>query len=283
MFRLKVIRLRTDLTSAINDLKQSGTSIGFVPTMGALHSGHLSLIQQSKTYTDFTICSIFVNPTQFTDSKDLERYPRPIESDIEKLTSSGCDLLFLPAVEEMYSVDEDWKIDLAPLDTMLEGAYRPGHFTGVTQIVYKFFSLIKPDKAFFGLKDYQQFLIVKKMTEIKKLNIELIGCETVREEDGLAMSSRNIHLNKEQRNAALLISESLFQLREEIFDLTVSSAKNNALKKLSESPLLQTEYFEIVNANTLLPVQNMDEADSIIACTAVKVGAIRLIDNLQLK
>ncbi len=280
---MKIIHSRSDLKSEIHGIKKSGESIGFVPTMGALHAGHVSLIKQSKSQTDFTICSIFVNPTQFTDLKDLERYPRPIESDIVKLNSAGCDLLFSPPVEEMYQEGEEWNIDLHPLDTLQEGAYRPGHFQGVTQIVYKFFSTIKPDKAFFGLKDYQQFLVIKKMVEIKKLKLEIIGCETIREEDGLAMSSRNVHLSQEERKAALLISESLFQLREEVYDVSLEVAKESALKKLKENHLLQTEYFEIVNAENLTPIHNINAAKSVIACTAVKVGSVRLIDNLLLK
>ncbi|MGB4774102.1 MAG: pantoate--beta-alanine ligase, partial [Daejeonella sp.] len=190
---MKIVTTRLALSEYLKQRKLEGNIIGLVPTMGALHDGHLSLIEIAKSKTDLVVCSIFVNPTQFTDLNDLKNYPRPVETDINKLEAISCDVLFLPEVEEMYNKDEIWQLDLGGLDQVLEGKIRPGHYQGVTQIVYKLFEIVKPDFAFFGQKDYQQFMVISKMVNLLNMPVKLVVCPIIREDDGLAMSSRNIH------------------------------------------------------------------------------------------
>lgn len=193
---MKTLENKQNLELEIKTLKKAGRSIGFVPTMGALHSGHLSLIESAKSQCDVVVCSIFINPTQFNDAKDFDRYPRNYNDDAELLKSVNCDILFLPSVKEIYP-DESFKlnIDFGFLETVLEGKYRPGHFKGVGMVVKRLFELVNPDHAFFGLKDYQQFMVIKKLVEIYQFPIQLHGMPTIREKDGLAMSSRNKLLN----------------------------------------------------------------------------------------
>lgn len=188
---------------------KQGKIVGFVPTMGALHQGHISLIKQAQQNSDEVVCSIFVNPTQFNDPKDLEKYPRPIAADITMLEQSGCDILFNPTVSEIYDDNEKWHLDIGDLEHLLEGKFRPGHYQGVTQVVSKLFNIVKPDLAFFGQKDYQQFLVVSKMVDLLHMPVQMIMCPIQREIDGLAMSSRNIHLTPYDREHALILSKTL--------------------------------------------------------------------------
>ncbi|MDA9554830.1 pantoate--beta-alanine ligase, partial [Pelobium sp.] len=187
---MKIIKTQLELSNYLQSLREKGLSIGLVPTMGALHQGHISLIEECKATCDTTVVSIFVNPTQFNNPDDLLKYPKPIEKDIQMLQQANCDVLFLPEVEEMYAKNEEWSYEVGDLDSILEGEFRPGHYKGVTQIVYKLFKAVKPNYAFFGQKDYQQFLVIKKMNEDFKLGIHLVPCPIIRENDGLALSSR---------------------------------------------------------------------------------------------
>lgn len=260
-------------------LKKEGKTIGFVPTMGALHAGHLSLIEQARKETDFVVCSIFVNPTQFNDKKDLENYPRPVEDDINKLKEVKCDVLFLPEVEEMYDKSEKWSIDLAELDKILEGKIRPGHYQGVTQIVKKLFDTFKPDLAFFGQKDFQQFMVISHMVKKLKINVKLVLCPIVREPDGLAMSSRNIRLSASERQHALALFKGLSMFKGSFKTKSLKELKLEVTSYLKSAPGIELEYFEIFNTKTFQPV-NSKRAGSIIALVAAKVGPIRIIDNM---
>lgn len=280
---MKIITTRNELAEVLEEYRVKGQTLGFVPTMGALHAGHLSLISASKQENDLTVCSIFVNPTQFTDARDLELYPRPVESDTLMLQAQGVDVLFMPAAAEMYSPDEHWEIDLGGIDAMLEGEFRPGHFQGVTQVVYKLFMLVKPDIAYFGQKDFQQFRVIDRMVDLQGLSISLVRCPIIREADGLAMSSRNAQLSPEMREAAVLISRALFAAEADQAHFTVAETISRALEILGESPLLTPEYFAIVDDQTLMPVGEWTDSESIIALTAVKAGTTRLIDNQYLR
>lgn len=250
--------------------------------MGALHPGHLSLIAAARQSTEIVVCSIFVNPTQFNDLQDLAKYPRPIDEDIEKLTGSGCDVLFMPEVSEMYSEDEKWHIELNGLDEILEGAIRPGHYQGVTQIVKKLFDTVKPDIAFFGQKDFQQFKVISEMVRHYELPVKLKMCPIVREADGLAMSSRNIHLSGEERQQALALNKAL-QLAKQLFPETPISIINNKINQfLAISPGIVPEYFSICDTQSLQAV-NEYHGEHLVALVAARVGKIRLIDNVILE
>lgn len=279
---MKIFTSKPALSEYLNKLKTENKSIGFVPTMGALHEGHLSLIRQARESCDVTVCSIFVNPTQFTDPRDLERYPRTENADKEKLESVHCDVLFLPAVDEMYDAAEYWDLDLGYLETVLEGAHRPGHFRGVTQIVKKLFDVVIPDKAFFGQKDFQQVKVIEKMTEVLNLRVEIVMCPIEREEDGLALSSRNIHLTAEDRKNALALSETLLATRNKFDSASLSELQLNAESFLMQKKGIILDYFAICNGETLLPAQSKEE-EPLVALVAAKVGSTRLIDNIIIK
>lgn len=278
---LKIFTSKQELSDHLDKLKGQGKSIGFVPTMGALHMGHLSLIEIAKRLTDVVVCSIFVNPTQFNDPKDLELYPRPIETDTIKLQEANCDILFLPSAAEMYDGTEAWHIDLGYIETILEGRFRPGHYQGVTQIVKKLFDLVLPDKAFFGQKDFQQVKVISKMIEIYKMPVEIVTCPILRENDGLAMSSRNIHLSGTERNQALALSQALLITRDNALLKPLDDIKAKAEEYINNSDGIELEYFEICDADTLLPAT--DTSTSLIALVAAKVGKTRLIDNIIIK
>ncbi len=267
----------------MNERRSGISSIGLVPTMGALHEGHLSLVTRSAEENDLTVCSIFVNPTQFNDPSDLARYPRPVESDIRKLTKTGCDLLFMPDAEEIYPEEESWHMELGELERVMEGKFRPGHYQGVTQVVKKLFDLVAPDRAYFGQKDYQQFLVIGELVRQFSIPLELVCCPTQREADGLAMSSRNIHLSPEERKEAVLLSKALFLIRSLANEMSPAEARDKGLELLGSSPLIQVEYLEIAHADTLRPVTDWNEASRVIALVAVRIGQTRLIDNLFIK
>ena len=278
---MKIAKTKTELYNYLSLLKIGNVKLGLVPTMGALHNGHISLVNQSKSKCDFTVVSIFVNPTQFNNVNDLLKYPKPIEQDIKMLEEAGCDLLFHPDADEIYSTNEVWNYEVGELDSLLEGEFRPGHYQGVTQIVFKLFDLIKPQFAFFGQKDYQQFLVIQKMNLDLSLGIELEACPIIREADGLAMSSRNIRLNVDERKIALVIYQSLIFLKNnfDIFPLSQLLAK--AKKLYDGEDLLKLEYLKICNIQTLKEVKekNNEVCIVLIACF---VGETRLIDNMIL-
>jgi pantoate--beta-alanine ligase len=279
---LKLFTTKREIANFLADQKKTEKKIGFVPTMGALHDGHLSLIKSSKDLTNLTVCSIFVNPTQFNDPKDLEKYPRPVDDDIEKLKKAGCDVLFMPDVKEMYAEGESWHIDLGDLENVLEGKFRPGHYQGVTQIVKKLFDIINPDIAFFGQKDYQQYLVIDAMVRKFAMPVELNMCPIVREKDGLAMSSRNVRLSKKEREQALALSRALEITQKNFQDKTIDELETEAKEFLEKSDGIKLEYFEIADGETLHSTTSRD-SKRIVALVAAFVGNTRLIDNLILK
>jgi len=265
----------------LQPIKSAQQKIALVPTMGALHKGHVSLIKIAMEHADAVVCSIFVNPTQFTDPKDLEKYPRPLEHDIKMLEESGCDYVFMPAVKEMYPKPESWHIDLGPAEFLLEGEFRKGHYQGVTQIVKKLFDAVEPNVAFFGQKDFQQVLMIENMVAHFKLPIEIISCPIIREEDGLAMSSRNIHLSPADRENSLVLSESLEYVKKHFNEESIIELMDKAKALINATPGVELDYFTIANGKTLLPETDKN-AKNIVALVAAKVGETRLIDNMLL-
>ncbi len=283
-FFMIIIGTKTELGQLLDKYRENGKTIGFVPTMGALHAGHISLIEQSIKSTDITVCSVFVNPTQFNDTNDLARYPRMPEKDALMLEKASCNVLFLPEVAEIYPEKDNRVFDFGNLDKVLEGAKRPGHFNGVAQVVSILFDIVKPDKAFFGNKDYQQVMVIKELTKQLKLNIEVIGCPTLRESDGLAMSSRNMLLNAEERKAAGLIPTLMQEAKKlKSEGKSIAEIKQFVNEKLGSNPLYKLDYFEICNASTLEPLSSLNNTHKSISLIACFVGKIRLIDNLALE
>ncbi|HTN21241.1 MAG TPA: pantoate--beta-alanine ligase [Pelobium sp.] len=275
---METFNTKEQLVQHLNSVKRNKVKIGLVPTMGALHDGHLSLIAESKKKCDITVATIFVNPTQFNNADDLLKYPKPIKNDRNLLATAGCDVLFNPETDEMYAPNEKWDYKVGDLDTVLEGKFRPGHYNGVTQIVYKLFKLVEPDIAFFGQKDYQQFLVIDKMTKDFGLKIKLEACAIVREKDGLAMSSRNIRLNTDERQKALQLYKALNFIKGHYGELPNNELLNNA-KSFFIDDLFDLEYLEIADRETLQPSNNQGNAIALVACS---VGNTRLIDNMML-
>ncbi|WP_346856368.1 pantoate--beta-alanine ligase [uncultured Draconibacterium sp.] len=257
-------------------------SLGFVPTMGALHRGHLSLVEQSVANNTHTVVSVFVNPTQFNDPKDLERYPRTLENDLKLLEPSACNIVFAPSTGEVYPEPDLRKFNFGKLEEVMEGAHRPGHFNGVAQVVSKLFAMVNPDKAYFGLKDFQQLAIIKNMVKQLQLRVEIVPCAIIREESGLAMSSRNELLTAEQRENAKIISETLFKAKELMGQKSVEELVKWVLETINKNPFLNVEYFEIVDDEQLQAIKSWDEKNTKVACVAAFCGKIRLIDNIVL-
>ncbi len=276
-----IISSLNDLKKVIGNIKDKGNTIGFVPTMGALHQGHLSLVNRARDENDIIMVSIFVNPTQFNDKTDLANYPRMPDKDAELLNSYKVDYIFLPTEQEMYPEPDNMIFNLGGLDRVLEGKYRPGHFNGVAQIVYKFLINIQPDKAYFGEKDFQQLVIIKQLVGSQNLKVDIVSCPIVREPDGLAMSSRNMLLTPEQRKHAVLISKYLVESTQQINTMSVKALKEWVKEKINEDPLLEVEYFEIVNDKTLADIDSWDDNAGKVGLVAVRVGKIRLIDNIR--
>jgi pantoate--beta-alanine ligase len=279
---LEIFTTKSALSKFLSNFKKENKITGFVPTMGALHLGHLSLISRALEVCDVVICSIFVNPTQFNNPADLERYPRPVERDIKLLTDAKCDVLFMPDVEEMYAQNEDWNYNLGYLEEILEGEFRTGHYQGVTQIVKKLLDAVNPDKLFLGQKDFQQVRVIDHMIKSLRIPVKTEMCPIVREKDGLAFSSRNVHLSAVERKQATVLSKVLFDTKEEFNSLTIDGLKSKGWQVLNAAPGICPEYFEICDAETLLPVSSK-EPKSIVALLAAKVGSTRLIDNIILK
>jgi pantoate--beta-alanine ligase len=259
--------------------KQKGLTVGFVPTMGALHQGHISLIEISKKSTNLTVCSIFVNPTQFNNPSDLTLYPRTPETDIKLLEAVGCDILYMPEVSDVYPENDTRAFNFGFLDTVLEGATRPGHFNGVGQVVSILLEGVKPDKAFFGSKDYQQVMVVKELVKQLKLPVEIVSCPILRENDGLAMSSRNTRLSLEERNLASLIPIMMKEAKQIVLQKGVPEAKWFIEQEVIKVPLMKLDYYEICDANTLQSISTIDKDKQAISLIAIFVGKIRLIDN----
>lgn len=278
-FNLKTFTTRRDIREYLTS--QGAATIGFVPTMGALHNGHLSLIARARQGNDITVCSIFVNPTQFNDPNDLKNYPRPIAEDMAKLEQAGCDVLFNPPVTEIYDDNEQWHLNIGPLEHLLEGDFRPGHYQGVTQVVYKLLDIVKPDNLYMGQKDYQQFLVVSRMVSLMGIPVKMVMCPIERETDGLAMSSRNIHLTPAERQHALVIFKTLNWVKANFNIDNLPTLQKDAMAKLAAEEGVQPEYFSIVDGKTLLPADANSE--TVVALTAARVGNTRLIDNVLIK
>ncbi len=273
-----VVEKITELRQLVASYRQNGKSIGFVPTMGALHDGHLSLVDAAKSSTDVVIASVFVNPIQFNDPKDFAAYPITTETDKGLLLNQGCDIVFMPSKDEMYPGAPAEHYDFGQMERVMEGACRPGHFNGVAIIVKRLFDMVQPDKAFFGQKDFQQLAIIKALVAQLNLPVQIISCPTVSEIDGLAMSSRNMRLNQEQRASAVRISQALTKAIRGEFSRDPLIIKQKALEFLSEDTNLRPEYFEIVDAESLMTT--VETLHNSVACTAVFNGNVRLIDNM---
>ena len=274
-----------DLIKYLDNQRNLGKKLGFVPTMGALHEGHLSLIRLSKAATDLTICSIFVNPTQFNDPADFEKYPITTDKDIALLLTAGCDLLFLPAVSEMYpeGIMGKPEYDLGDMETLLEGKFRPGHFQGVCQVVHQLLAQVNPHDLFLGQKDYQQCMVIDRLMQQTgfKETVTLHICPTLRETDGLAMSSRNRRLNESDRKKAASIFRTLSYLKQQLHTGNLDALLQTASDQLEQEGF-QTDYLVVADAGTLQPVSNWDGSQKLVALVAAFLGGVRLIDNLPL-
>jgi pantoate--beta-alanine ligase len=280
---MNIINQISDLRSRLSIARRKDQTVGFVPTMGALHKGHISLIERCVAENDICVVSIFVNPTQFNDRNDLLKYPRTMEADIRLLETSGCDIAFAPSEEEMYPEKDTRIFNFGSLERIMEGACRPGHFNGVAQIVSKLFDAVQPDRAYFGEKDWQQVAIIREMSRQPAYeHIQIIACPIFREPDGLAMSSRNALLTEEQRVKAAKIRQTLLKAREYAPQKTAEELKKYVIDTINEEPALRVEYFEIVDGCTLQPVDFRQRTDNIIGCIAVFCGEVRLIDNISL-
>jgi pantoate--beta-alanine ligase len=277
---MQLIQSIQDLNKVVDQYKKSGKT-GFVPTMGALHTGHISLVKQSASENEHSIVSIYVNPTQFNDKNDLKRYPRDLNSDMKLLENSGCNIIFAPSDIEMYPVPDTRIFNFGTLETVMEGRFRPGHFNGVGQIVSKLFDAVRPDRAYFGLKDFQQLAIIKKLTKDYSYPVEIVACPIVRESDGLAMSSRNMLLETEKRIAAPFIYKTLLSIKSFSSTKSPEELKEYVKVLFEKTEHLQLEYFEIVDNLTLQPVSDFSNINGCSACIAVFAGKIRLIDNIQ--
>ena len=281
---MEIFNTQSTLRDYLIQPREDHKKIALVPTMGALHAGHMSLITEAKKHADLVVCSIFVNPTQFNDPKDLEKYPRPIEQDIQLLQNQGCDILFLPTVEEMYpDTNEQWHIDLGRLDQIWEGAQRPGHFQGVTQIVYKLFNLVKPDMACFGQKDFQQVMVIQRMLEIKNLDIQLIICPIIRSEEGLALSSRNTRLSAEAKQKALVLFRALQAVKTAFNEhVTIPEMQHIAEQIIAHEGEVEIEYFAISETRTLERAETVQAHKQYVAHIVAWIAGVRLIDNMLL-
>lgn len=294
---MQIISTKKELQATVAACKNAGKTIGLVPTMGALHAGHASLVKRAVAENDVCVVSVFVNPTQFNNKEDLAKYPRNIQRDAELLSNIGAHFVFAPTPEEMYSAEEmntTFQFDFAGLDQVMEGKMRPGHFNGVVQVVSRLFYLVQPDKAYFGEKDFQQLAIIRHMVEHSSMagtfgDLKIIGCPIVREESGLALSSRNERLSAEEKETALAISKTLFESLEWAKEATADGVQNNsaeAVKKVQQRVIdtinavegLEVEYYEIVDQTTLLPTDTFNHA---IGCVTVYCGPVRLIDNIK--
>lgn len=274
---------KDQISKEIKIYKEKGKTIGFVPTMGSIHEGHLSLVKQAKKENDLVVVSIFVNPIQFDNKDDYKNYPRSEEADTQSLRRANCDIIFMPSEEEMYPKGDKEKIKykIGDLAKKLEGKFRKGHFSGVITIVQKLFDIVNPDKAYFGQKDYQQYLIIDKYVKDNKLPIEIVLCPTVREKDGLAASSRNILLKSHERKSAAILYKTLNRARIKLNSQNIQDVKTWAMKYINSYPNIEAEYVEIVNAKDLSALKTLDGAEKAVICAAVNVGGVRLIDNIM--
>jgi len=278
---MQVFERKAELNRFVEQIKADGKSIGFVPTMGALHAGHIALVIEAKKQCDKVVASVFVNPIQFNNAEDLKKYPRTFESDRKLLEEVGCDVVFFPSVEEMYPEEEiEESYDFGSLETVMEGAARPGHFNGVAIVVKRLFDLVQPDKAFFGKKDFQQLAIIRALVKQMVSPIQIVGIDTVRENDGLAMSSRNRRLSVAQREVAVELSQALNFIKQNKNKMLPGELEKEAIGKLTKN--FKVEYVQIVNGYTLQPITDWNQTNYAVACAAAFLGDVRLIDNLEL-
>ena len=277
---MKIISKVAELREVVALIHKEGKTIGLVPTMGALHAGHKSLVDRARKECDFVVVSVFVNPTQFNNQNDLKTYPRTVEADCALLEDAGVDVAFVPSVEEVYPEKDTRVFDLGPVAEVMEGAMRPGHFNGVCQVVSKLFDFVNPDKAYFGEKDFQQIAVIRKMVELLNLKLEIVACPIKREADGLALSSRNVRLTPEQRAAAPQIHEILAENAELPAEgiTDVEALKDMVVTELNAIDGMEVEYYEIVDPVTLQPATNISGA---VGCVTVWMGDVRLIDNIK--
>ena len=280
---MKLVHTINELREELDAQRKAGKKIGLVPTMGALHEGHASLVRRAVKENDIVVVSDFVNPTQFNDKNDLLKYPRTLEADCELLEKEGAAYVFAPSVEEVYPEPDTRQFSYAPLDTVMEGKYRPGHFNGVCQIVSKLFMMVEPDKAYFGEKDFQQLAIIREMVKQMNFPLEIVGCPIVREADGLALSSRNARLSEEERHQALNISKTLFASKEYAVSHTVEETQKFVEESIAASEGLELEYFELVDGTTLQKISTWNETNYAVGCITVYCGEVRLIDNIKYK
>ncbi len=280
---MKVVSTVKELKALLDSYRSEGKSIALVPTMGALHAGHASLVERAVRENDVAVVSVFVNPTQFNDKNDLKNYPRTLEADCALLERVGASIAFAPSVEEMYPSEDTRQFSFEPLDTVMEGACRPGHFNGVAQIVSKLFYAVEPDMAYFGEKDFQQLAIIREMVRQLALPVEIAGCPIVREKDGLAMSSRNTLLSAEERERALAISRTLFSSLDYAKEHSLAETKAFVEECIDNTAGLDLEYFQIVDGNSLQEIKEWGDSSYVVGCIALFCGKIRLIDNIKYK
>lgn len=278
---MKLVQTIKELQTELNALRSMGKTIGLVPTMGALHAGHASLVKRAVVENDVVVVSDFVNPTQFNDKNDLAKYPRTLDADCELLEKVGASFVFAPAVDEIYPEPDTRQFNYAPLDTVMEGKFRPGHFNGVCQIVSKLFMIVEPDRAYFGEKDFQQLAIIREMVKQLGFKLQIVGCPIVREEDGMALSSRNARLSPEEREYALNISQTLFKSRTFAASHTVAETRKFVENAIADSKGLRLEYFEIVDGNNLQNISDWKDTNYAVGCITVFCGDVRLIDNIK--
>jgi len=277
---VKVFETISEIRKYLAAKRQEGHSIGFVPTMGSLHRGHTALIRKAKQENSIVVCSIFVNPKQFNNFDDLNKYPRNLQKDLDILSNSDCDVVFTPSTQEIYPKPVDSFYDFGELDQTMEGKYRKGHFNGVAIVVKRLLEIIEPKRAYFGKKDYQQLLVVKQLVKKTGLPTKIVPCDTVREPDGLAYSSRNRRLTSQQRKEAAAIYKALLKARDHYPGKSTEELKEMIARDINAKPTLDVEYIEIVNPETLKPIESNQTGNKAIACVAAYAGDIRLIDNM---
>ena len=282
---MKVLHTIQDLKAELKAYRNEGKSVGLVPTMGALHAGHASLVDRSVRENDVTVVSVFVNPTQFNDKNDLAKYPRTLEKDCELLEEKGATIAFAPSVEEVYPEPDTRVFSYPPTDEVMEGGFRPGHFNGVCQVVSKLFMMVEPDRAYFGEKDFQQIAVIKRMVEDQKFQLEICPCPIVREESGLALSSRNSLLTAEEKDIAVNISKTLFASLDYAKDHSLEETKQWVVDTLNSIDGLEVQYYEIVDGTSLASLNEWDDSEDVVGCITVFCGQIpvRLIDNIRYK
>ncbi len=284
-FKMRIFEKVVDLQNELFEVRRQGKTVGLVPTMGALHDGHASLVRQSVQQNDVTVVSVFLNPTQFNDKGDLDRYPRTLDTDCKLLEACGADYVFAPSVSEMYPTPDTRHFEFPPQSTVMEGAKRPGHFNGVCQVVSRLFYITRPNRAYFGEKDWQQIAVVKRLVGFINMNIEIVECPIVRDEDGLAKSSRNSLLSADERAIAPNIYKVLKSSTSEAGKMSVQQLHDKVVADINAIEGLEVEYFDIVDGNTLLPVQSWDDTPYVVGCITVYCGKtpIRLIDHIKYK